>query len=450
MSLAAESTPRPQLARQLGLFDTTMLVIGGMVGAGIFITPYVVAQRVHSPALILFAWVTGGTIALLGAFVYAELGDRMPKVGGQYVYLREALHPAFGFLYGWVLLLVIQTGGMAAVTVTFARYFLELTQIHVSERWVAVVTLAVLTAINALGVKPGSRFQSALTVLKILAVAYLIGTGLILFHTPQAVMHPMVDRAPSLDLLTAIGAAMVPVLFCYGGWQNTNFIASEIKNPRRNLAWALVIGVSAVIVLYVLVNLACLRVLGATGLAQTSVPASAVMRMVSGDRGARLIALGIAVSSLGYLSVAILTAPRVYFAMAEDGLFFRSVAYVSPKTRVPLVAILMQSIWTLVIALTGRFEQILNFEVPIDFIFFGLTAACLFVFRRRERNQLPAEPGFRVPGHPVTTILFIAACWLVVANTLYKYPLNSSVGVVILLLGLPVYAYWRRKQKTQA
>ena len=234
LNLAVKSTPRPKLARQLGLFDTTMIVIGGIVGAGVFINPYVVAQRLHSPVLILFAWVAGGVIALLGAFIYAELGNRMPEVGGQYVYLREALHPSFGFLYGWVLLLVIQTGGMAAVTVTFARYFLELTQARISESWVVVVTLAVLTAINALGVKPGSRFQSVLTVLKIAAVGYLIGAGFFLTHKTQPVLHPALDPPPSLDLLTAIGAAMVPVLFCYGGWQNTNFIASEIKDPRRN------------------------------------------------------------------------------------------------------------------------------------------------------------------------------------------------------------------------
>jgi APA family basic amino acid/polyamine antiporter len=447
LNLSVASLPRPKLARQLGLFDTTMLVIGGIVGAGVFINPYVVAQRLHSPVLILFAWILGGAVALLGAFIYAELGDRMPAVGGQYVYLREALHPSFGFLYGWGLLLVIQTGGMAAVAVTFARYFLELTQVHISERWVVALTLAALTAINGLGVKPGSRFQSILTVSKIAAVAYLIGAGFLLVHKPQAILHPMLDRPVSLDLMTAIGAAMVPVLFCYGGWQNTNFIATEIKDPRSNLARALVIGVSGVIVLYILVNLVCVRVLGAAGLAQTSVPATAVMRIASGDRGARLIALGIAVSALGYLSQAILTAPRVYFAMAEDGLFFRSVAYVTRKTRVPLVAILMQSVWTLVVAITGRYEQILNFVVPIDFLFFGLTATCLFVFRRRERYQIPLRAGFRVPGHPVTTIVFIAACWLVVANTIYKYPFNSSIGVVILLLGLPVYVYWQRKQR---
>jgi APA family basic amino acid/polyamine antiporter len=443
---------KPALARQIGLFDATMIVMGGIVGAGIFINPYVVAQRVHTPAMILLVWIVGGVIALLGAFVYAELGDRIPEVGGQYVYLREAYHPSIGFLYGWVLLLVVQTGGMAAVTVTFARYFLELTGLPISERWIVVTTLGLLTAINCLGVKAGSRVQSLLMMLKITAIVALVGAGLFLVQHPHPVLRPVFDAPPSIDLLTAIGVAMVPVLFSYGGWQTANFIASEIKEPRRNLARALIIGVSSVIALYLLVNFVCLRVLGAAALAQTNVPASTVMRLVAGERGARLIALGIAVSTVGFLSQAILTAPRVYFAMADDGLFFRSVAYVTRKTRVPVIAIVLQSVWATAVAFTGKYEQILNFVIPIDFFFIGLSASCLFVFRHRERSQLPPSPvaGFRVPGHPITTIIFILACWLVVGNTLYKYPENSLVGVGILLLGLPVYFFWSWKGRKAA
>ncbi len=438
----------PQLARQIGLFDATMIVMGGIVGAGIFINPYVVAQRVHSPLLILGVWAAGGIIAILGAFVYAELGDRMPEVGGQYVYLSRAFHPSVGFLYGWVLLLVIQTGGMAAVTVTFARYFLELTGLNISERWIVVLTLGLLTGINCLGVKPGTRVQSVLMILKIAAIACLVGAGLFMAHKPYPILHSPFQYDDSTNVLTAVGAAMVPVLFSFGGWQTTNFIASEIKDPKRNLGRALIIGVSGVIALYLLVNLVCLRVLGPEALAQTRVPASAVMRLVSGEGGARLIALGIAVSTVGFLSQAILTAPRVYFAMAEDGLFFRSVAYVTQTTRVPIVAIVLQSVWAILIAFTGKYEQILNFVIPIDFFFIGLSAVCLFVFRHRERDHDGAH-GYRVPGHPVTTILFVVACWLVVGNTLYKYPGNSLVGVGILLLGLPVYAFWAGRRKAR-
>jgi len=443
----AESSRRPRLAPKLGLFDSTMMVMGGIVGAGVFMNPYVVAQRLHSPVLILSVWVAGGIIAILGSFIYAELGARIPEVGGQYEYLRQSLHPVFGFLYGWALLLIIQTGGMAAVSVTFARYFLELTHLPCSERWVVVVTLSVLTVVNCLGVKPGGRFQSVLMVLKIAAIAALIVAGLFLVRAPKPVFHPVLDRPVSFDLLTALAAAMVPVLFSYGGWQTTNFIAGEIRDARRNLGRALIIGVAAVVVLYVLVNVVCLRALGVTALAATSIPASSVMQIVAGERGARLIALGIAISTVGFLSQSVLTGPRVYFAMAEDGLFFRRVAYLTRKTQVPVVAIVLQSIWTVVIALSGKYEEILNFQAPVDFTFFGLSAACLFVLRSRERGRPTGSPGFRVPGHPWTTLVFILSCWLTVANALWKYPRNSSIGFVIILVGLPVYALWRRRSR---
>ena len=426
-----------------------MMVMGGIVGAGVFMNPYVVAQRLHSPVLILAVWAAGGAIAILGSFIYAELGDRIPETGGQYEYLRQSLHPVFGFLYGWALLLIIQTGGMAAVTVTFARYFLELTHLPCSERSVVVVTLAVLTAVNCLGVKPGGRLQSILMVLKIAAIAALIGAGFFFVREPKPLLHPVLDRPVSMDLVTAIGAAMVPVLFSYGGWQTTNFIAGEIRNPRRNLGRALVIGVAGVVILYVCVNLVCLRALGVSALASTSVPASAVMQTVAGARGARLIALGIAISTVGFLSQSVLTGPRVYFAMAEDGLFFRSVASLTRRTQVPVVAIVLQSVWAVVIALSGKYEQILNFQAPIDFTFFGLSASCLFVLRRRDRGHASGKPGFRVPGHPFTTALFILSCWAIVVNALWKYPRNSSIGFVILIIGLPVYALWARHRKRE-
>jgi APA family basic amino acid/polyamine antiporter len=433
------------LLRQVGLFDATMIVMGGIVGAGIFINPYVVAQQVHTPLLILGVWIIGGVVAMLGAFVYAELAARRPAVGGQYAYLREAFHPVVGFLYGWVLLLVIQTGGMAAVTVTFARYLLELTGWSISERLIVVVTIVVLTVINCLGVKLGSRMQSVLMLLKIGAIAGLIGAGLFLVRSPHPLLHPVLDRPPSVDLVAAVGAAMVPVLFAFGGWQTTNFIAEEIKDPRRNLSRALVLGVAGVIVLYVGVNFVCVRTLGAQGLADTRVPATTVMRVAMGDSGARLIALGIAVSTLGFLSQSILTAPRVYFAMARDGLFFRRVAKVTRRTHVPALAIVLQSVWTIVVALSGRYEQILNYVVSMDFLFFGLTGASLFVFRARQKSG--DVPGYRAPGHPFTTAAFVLISWLVVMNTIYKYPKNSLLGVSILLLGIPVYAFWAAKKK---
>jgi basic amino acid/polyamine antiporter, APA family len=439
----------------LGLFDATMIVMGGIVGSGIFINPYVVAEQVHTPVMILGAWIAGGAVALAGAFIYAELSALLPEVGGQYAYLREAYHPGMAFLYGWALLLVTQTGGMAAVAVTFAHYFVELTRVPLSDGMLAALALGTLTVINCLGVKQGSAVQSTLMVLKIVAIAALVACGWWLVRRPPIPLHPALDRPVSLGLFTAMGAAMTPVLFAYGGWQTSCFIAGEVAEPEKNMPRGLVMGVLGVIILYLAVNWIAVRDLGAQGLAATTTPASAVMRAAWGEKGAELIAAGIAISTLGFLSQSILTAPRVYFAMARDGAFFRAVAWLHPRTRVPVVAIVLQGVWATVIALSGRYEQILNYVVSTDFIFFGLTATCLFVFRRREAqptkmrlaaNIAPSPRIPHMPGHPFTTALFVAACWLVVLSTIYKYPANSAVGLAIVLAGVPVYFLWGRKK----
>jgi APA family basic amino acid/polyamine antiporter len=450
----------PQLAARIGVFDATMIVMGGIIGSGIFINPYVVARQVHTPALILGAWAIGGVVALIGAFIYAELAARLPRAGGQYAYLREAYHPVLAFLYGWVLLLVIQTGGMAAVAVTFAKYLQVLAPVPLSETWIAAIALAGLAIVNCLGVRAGSTLQSVLMVLKILAIAALVVVGA-WFATPAApttMSRPILDRPVSLDLLTAFGAALTPVLFAFGGWQTANFVAAEIREPSRNLPRALILGVVGVIVLYLAVNLVYVRALGPAGLAATTTPSTAVMQRALGSAGARYIALAIAISALGFLSQSILTAPRVYFAMAQDGLFFRSVAWLDPRHRVPVVAILLQAAAAIVIAMTGRYEQILNYVVSMDFIFFGLAATCIFAFRRRDARaagtfgaaaaRSAESTAFRVPGHPFTTIAFIAISWLVVANTIFKYPGNTLAGMGILLAGIPVYYIWSRRGRS--
>jgi APA family basic amino acid/polyamine antiporter len=420
----------PGLLRRLGLFDAVMLVMGGIVGSGIFINPYVVATQVHTPFLILGAWAAGGAIALAGAFVYAELAARRPEVGGQYAYLREAFHPSVAFVYGWVLLLVTQTGGMAAVAVTFSRYFLEITHAPVPEGAVAAAALALLTVINCFGVRAGSAVQSTLMILKIAAIAVLVFAGFALVH-PVPQQTALLDQPPSFSLLVAFGAAMTPVVFSYGGWQTSSFLTGEMKDPTRDLPRALLIGVVGVIILYMSVTFICLRALGADGLAATKTPASAVMRAALGERGASFIALGIAISTFGFLSQGMLTAPRVYFAMAKDGVFFKSVAWLDPRTSAPVVAIALQGVIAIVIALSGRYEQILNYVISVDFISFAMTGIALLIFRHRD----PASEGFRAPGHPYTTLFFVAASFAVVAST---------IGLAILATGVPVYFMWRK------
>ena len=420
-----------------------MLVMGGTIGSGIFMNPALVARQIHTPALVVGAWIFGGLIALTGAFIYAEISSRLPQVGGQYAYLREAFHPLVAFLYGWVLLLVVQTGGMAAVTVTFARYFIELTGVKMPVSLIAGVTLTMLTIVNCLGVKSGSNLQSTLMIMKIGAIGLLVTVGALLVRAPDFSFTPIVDQPVSAGLLSSFGAAMVPVLFAYGGWQTGCFVAGELKEPRRNLPRALLLGTAGVAVLYTLVNFVCVRALGVSGLAFTDTPASKLMEIALGRLGAIIIALGIVISTLGFLSQSVLTAPRVYFAMAEDGVFFRQLAWVHPRTRVPVFAIVLQSAWTMLILFSGSYGQILNYVTATDWIFFGLTASCLFVLRRREQSVAQ----FRMPLHPITTALFCLICWSVVANTIYRYPSNTLIGMAILVSGVPVYYIWRRTSR---
>jgi len=428
------NTPPAQLARRLGVFDATMLVMGGIVGAGIFVTPYVVARQVHTTELILGAWLAGGVIALLGAFVYAELAARRPDVGGQYAYLRDAFHPGVAFVYGWILLLVTQSGGMAAVALTFSRYFIELTRVPLPEWSIAMLTLVALTVVNAMGVRAGSTVQNVLMVLKIGAIAILVFAGLFAQKATAAV------QGAAASTVLDFGTALVPILFAYGGWQTASFVAAEMKNPQRDLPRGLLLGVGGVIFLYVAVTFVCLRVLGPEGLANAPAPATSVMRAALGETGARIIAVGITISTLGFLSQGMLTAPRVYYAMAQDGVFFRSVGRLHPKTSAPVVAIALQGLAATVIALSGKYEQILNYVVSVDFISFGLTGLTLFVFRHRDGDNA----SYRAPGHPFTTAAFTLACWTVVAATIYQYPQNSVIGLAILLSGIPVYFIWKR------
>src|SRR5881409_2681557 len=445
MTTLEASKPR----RQLGLFDATMIVMGGIVGAGIFAHPSEVAHRVHTPFLILGVWVRGGCIAMCGAFIWAELATRLPAAGGQYVYLREAYHPAVAFMYGWGLLLVTQTGGMAAVAVIFASYFRALTGANCSDSAIAAIALLALTAINCFGARTGSNLQSALMLLKIVAIAMLVIIGFAIGHPATAGLKTegLFGESASFGLLKSIGAAMVPVAFAYGGWQTATFVAGEMRDALRDLSRGLLIGVGGVVALYLAVNLVCLRVLGSAGLDATTTPASDVVHMALGERGAQWIALAITISTLGFLSQSMLTAPRVYYAMARDGLFFASVGKLSRRSGAPVVAIILQGLAAIIIACSGTYGEILNFEVTVDFIFFAMTAAALFVLRRRHIGSDTVTS--RVPGHPFTTILFVLSCVGIVVSAVLASPRNSAIALCIMLAALPVYYFWTRLKRAQ-
>ncbi len=453
MSLRSSTSPAPagsarndnvgslKPRRQLGLFDATMIVMGGIVGAGIFANPSEVAHRVHTPLLILGVWVLGGLFAMCGAFIWAELATRLPGTGGQYLYLREAYHPAVAFVYGWGLLLVTQTGGMAAVAVIFASYFRALTGLGWNDSVIAAVVLFILTGINCLGARAGSNVQSVFMLLRIAAIAGLVILGFALGGRSLE-SEPLLAAPLSFGLVKNIGSAMVPIAFAYGGWQTATFVAGEMRDARRDLSRGLLMGVAGVVALYLAVNFVCLRVLGSVGLDATTTPASDVMRAALGTRGAQWIAAGIAISTLGFLSQSMLTAPRVYYAMASDGIFFASVGKLSERSRAPVVAIILQGLAAIVIACSGTYGQILNFEVTVDFIFFAMTAASLFVLRWRQVGSDTVT--YRVPGHPFTTILFVLSCVGIVGSAIVASPPNSAIALGIMLAGLPVYCYWSR------
>jgi APA family basic amino acid/polyamine antiporter len=419
-----------------------MAVVGGIIGGGIFRTPAAVAERAGSVGLTLGVWIGGGIVALAGAFCFGELGARRPRAGGGYVYLRETWGALPAFLYGWTLLLVIATGAIAAVAVLFADYALALGGLP--SRWnlpLAVASIVLLSGVNYLGVRPGALTQNLFTLLKLAALALLVGVGLA--WAVPAVAEPAAAPPAGRNAIVAFGAALVPVLFTYGGWQQTNFIAEEIIEPERTLPRALVLGVAIVVLVYLSANLAYLRVLGLGGLAASTAPAAEVMQRLLGSRGAGLIAGGIAVSSFGFLNLVILVTPRVFQAMAADGVFLPRLARLHPVYRTPGAAIVLQASWAIVLTLSGSFAQLVDYVTFGDWIFFGLTVAGLFVYRRRDRGA-PAT-GFRAPGYPFTPTLFVLAAAYVVVSAVAANPRNAALGTLLIALGVPVYAYWARR-----
>ena len=440
--------PGVHLVRRLGARDAALIVMGGIVGSGIFMNPSVVARFVHSAPLVMLVWVGGGAVALLGGGIFAELAARRPADGGLYAYMRDAFHPALAFAYGWTLLLVSQSGGMAAAAVTFAAYFTPLTGWHAPSAAIAAIAIAFFTAVNALGVRTGATAQNAFMIVKVLAIGGFVAVGLFAARAASAVTPPVL---PEGGTIAAIGLAFVPVLFAYSGWQTSSFMSAELKEPERTLPRGLIAGVIAVVVLYLAVNAVCLRVLGVEGLAATRTPASAIAQIAFGTVGLRVMALVVALSTLGFLSNQILTSPRVYFQMAADGTFFKQLAWVNARTRVPVLAIALQGIAAIVIALSGRYDQILNYVTCVDYVFFGLSALALIVFRYRDaRDPSAPRPHVRMPGHPVTTLLFLIVAWGVVGDVVVKSPVDTSIGLGILISGVPVYYWFARRARASA
>lgn len=436
----------PGFRRALGPFDAAMVVIGGIIGAGIFINPYIVAQRLDTPGLVLAAWMAGGLIALAGAFAFAELGSLLPRAGGPYIYLRTAFHPLAGFLYGWALLFMIQGGGFAAVAITFAQYALRVVGSTAAPAPLAVAAIVVVSAINYVGVKPGSRVLNVFVILKVTALAALILAGALLPEPPVA---QAVTTAPARTglLILAFGAALVPVMFSYGGWQSANWISEEIREPERNLPKAIIAGTLVVIAVYVLVNVIYLRALGHEGLAATTTPAADTAARAAGPIADRLIALAISISTFGFLHLCVLAPTRVYYAMAADGVFFRGMGKLHPRYRTPSLAIVTQSAWAIALALTGTYGDLVDYVVFADWLFFGMSVLALFVLRKQYPLDQRSPAAYRSPGYPIVPVLFLMAAALVIISVVWSNPRSSGIGAVLLLTGVPAYLFWSRNRR---
>jgi len=439
-----------ELTRNLSLFDMTMIAIGGTIGSGIFLTPSLIAQHLPSPWMILAVWVGGGAITLAGALTFAEAAALLPKAGGVYVYLSRAYGDLAGFLFGWAYLLVVNAGGLGALSLAFATYlgfFVPLGPVGIKA--VAITGLLALTVTNITGVRAGAMVSDVFTVLKLLGIVGLIGVGFTM-GSPTTTDFSAALWPAGTAMGGPLALAMVGVLWSYGGWQHATFASAEAREPHRTVPRAMAIGAIVVTGTYMAANVAYLLLLPPHAIAASPRVAADALSSVLGPAGGTWISLAIVISTFGTVGIYTLTAPRIYYAMAADGLFFRKVAEIHPRFQTPAFAIGTQSLWAVVLILFwGTFENLISYVVFTDFAFFALGGFSVIVFRRR----MPDAPrAYRVPGYPWVPLFFVAACSWFVATTLVQKPAQAWAGLTFLGLGVPVYYYWkwRRPATTRA
>jgi APA family basic amino acid/polyamine antiporter len=465
--------------RGLGLFDATTIVAGAMIGSGIFIVSADIAATVGSGGWLLLVWAVTGVMTVMAALSYGELAAMYPEAGGQYVYLREAYSPLLGFLYGWTLFLVIQTGTLAAVGVAFAKYLGVLVPGISTTRWlfhltdlkvgamtipvglntaqlVAIGLIALLTANNCRSLRAGKRVQNVFTVAKALSLVLVIGVGVAFARPDAAAYQPGFWDARTaagassggLPLFAAIGVAMVGSMFSSDAWNNVTFVAGEVRDPRRNVGRALILGAGGVIVLYFLVNIAYLRLLPFADIAtapEQRVAAAALGRVV--PWGALAISVVVMVSTFGCLNGMILAGPRLYYAMARDGLFFAGAGHLGARSGVPVKGLVIQGVWASLLTLSGTYSDLLDYVIFAALVFYVLTITGIFVLRRRAPDR---ERPYRAWGYPVVPALYVAAALTMMGILLIYKPLYTWPGVGIVLLGIPVYFVWRARRRRAA
>jgi amino acid transporter len=429
-----------ELRRELGLLDATMINVGTMVASAIFIVPAIVAQHLTGSVPAVGVWVLGGAVSLLGALCVAELGGAFPEAGGQYVYLREAFGPVWGFLYGWAAFAVINTASVAAIAVAFAAYagfFVPLSAF--GSQLVALVSIVALTALNCRGVRLGALTQNVLTIAKMAALGLLIVAGLALPGGSAANLSPLWPEAGG-SLAGPLGLALIAVLWAYDGWIETTYVGSEIKDPARVLPRSIILSTLIVIALYTLASLAYVWVLSPVQVAGSTLVASDAARVTLGAAGAAFVAVAILISTLGANNGIILTAARIPYAMARGGHFFTWAGRVHPRWATPVSALVVQGAISIALLFTGTYEQLATYVVFASFVFYGMSCAAV-IRLRRTRPDLPRP--YRAWGYPVTPIVFIGfAAWLV-GNTVVEAPRDAAIGAGIILAGLPGYLYWK-------
>jgi APA family basic amino acid/polyamine antiporter len=431
------------LPRRLGFFDGAALLVGSVIGSGIFVVPTLIAQRVPEPGLVIAIWIFSGLLVLCGALTLAELGTMLPRSGGLYVYMREAYGSFWAFLYGWTIMLVAIPGSIAALTSAFLLYL----QVFVPMTpWVGkIVGIGVLLGlafINARGVRQGAGVQNAFTVLKVAGLVGLVALALITRRGDLSNFRPLLPDQASGGLLAAVGLAMISTLFAYDGWQFVSFVAGEIREPQRNVPRSILLGVLIVIVVYVSANLAYIYVLGQPRIAASQRVAADAMSALIGPAGATLITLAILCSTFGAISANVLAAPRVFFAMGQDGLLFPQLAKIHPRYGTPAVAIWTLAIWAAVLTLTGGYEHLITMSGFANFIFFTMVVLSVIVLRRMHPDW---ERPYRAAGYPFTVIVFVLVSTAFVINTLVGSPRSSLMGLGLLLLGVPFYLTSKRR-----
>ena len=452
------------LKRELGIWSAAAIVVGTVIGSGIFLVPSSMVRSVGSPAMVFAVWIAGGLLSLFGALSYAELAAALPQAGGEYVYLREAYGPLWGFVYGWTQMWVAKSGSIATLAAGFVIYLAnfrpELEHIFVTVplpigeaghpleirygQLVAMGLIAVLAAINYFGVRLGGDVQVLFTAVKVGLIALIILVGL------GGGVGAGANYASSIAApggITGFFAALVAALWAYDGWNNVSMVASEVRNPQRNLPLSLIAGTASVILIYLLTNFAYFYVLPASAVASTDRVAGEMMRRVWGSHGAGAVSIAAMISIFAALNGSILSGSRVPFAMARDGLFFRRVSVVHPAYRTPSVSILVLSAWAALLVLSGRYDQLYTYVIFASVILYGMATASVIVLRFKRPDLV--RP-YRTLGYPIVPIAFVLAIVCLVASTLLNSPRESLMGLVLICLGLPFYFYWKRSGSHKA